>query len=108
MIRAAAALLTVLLSGCGPRASEGGFASDNPAARLYAIEQAAAAGDRAAIPQLVENLDSDDAAVRLWAIRALEQITGQRLGYNPYASAAQRRPAVRAWEQAVADGQFEP
>jgi HEAT repeat protein len=94
--------------GCGPRAIDGGFDSDNPAAKLYAIRQAAAARDRAAVPRLVEQLDSDDPAVRLWAILALESITGERLGYNPYADAASRRPAIDAWAAAVHDGRFTP
>lgn len=93
-------------AGCGPRAADGGFESDNPAARLYAIEQAGETRDRTAIPQLVAQLDSDDATIRLWSIHALERITGERLGYNPYVDAASRRPAVEAWEQAVKDQRF--
>ena len=94
--------------GCGPRATDGGFDSDNPAARLYAIRAAADAGDRAAIPRLVEELDSDDPAVRLWAIHALEELTGQRLNYNPYAGPEGRAPAVAAWRAAVDAGRFGP
>ncbi len=97
-----------LAAGCGPRAREGGFDSPNPAARLYAIQQAAATHDRTAIPQLVEQLDSDDDAIRLWSIKALETLTGERLGYNPYASPEARRPAIAAWEAAVRDGRFTP
>lgn len=99
---------TAWATGCGPRAGAGGFESDNPAARLYAIQQAAAARDRAAVPQLVEELDSDDPAVRVWAIHALESITGERLGYNPYASPEARRPAIEAWTEAVRQQRFHP
>lgn len=86
-----------LLSGCGPKAIEGGFHSDNPAAKVYAIGHAADARDPAAVPDLVELLDSDDPALRMFAIQALERITGTRLGYNPYVSAVERRPAVERW-----------
>jgi hypothetical protein len=101
-------VLTVLsvLSGCGPRASQGGFDSDNPAAKLYAIRDAGARRDTAAIPKLVEQLTSDDPAVRVFAIEALERITGERLGYNPSADLLVRAEAVDRWEQAVRDGRF--
>jgi hypothetical protein len=94
------------LPGCAPRASDGDFDSDNPAAKLYAIRQAGEAKDRAKIPKLVEQLDSDDPAVRMLSINALERITGQRMGYNPYASSVERRSSMEAWEQAVREGKF--
>ncbi len=93
--------------GCAPRASEGGLESDNPAAQLYAIRRAGASGDAAAAPKLVEHLESDDPAVRMFAILALEQLTGERMGYNPYAPAPERREAVERWRQAVTPGRGE-
>ncbi len=95
-----------LLSGCAPAANQGGFDSDNPAAKLYAIRQAGQSGDVRYVPRLVEELESDDPAVRMMAIHALEQLTGQRLGYNPYAAEAQRKPAVDAWVRAARDGWY--
>lgn len=89
------------LTACAPPASEGGLNSDNPASRLYAIRAAGEQQDRSALPALVESLDSDDPAIRMMAISALERITGTRRGYDPYASAAQRQPAVEAWVQSV-------
>ena len=100
-------LLVVLIAavpvGCAPPASRGGFNSDNPASKLYAIRRAG----RSDTPQLVEQLNSDDPAVRMMSIHALEQITGTRLGYHPYGSEADRRSAIEAWVQAVRDGRFE-
>lgn len=90
-----------ILTACAPPASEGGLNSDNPASRLYAIRAAGERRDRAALPALVESLDSDDPAIRMMAISALERITGTRRGYDPYASAAERQPAVDAWVQSV-------
>ncbi|MCX5658246.1 MAG: HEAT repeat domain-containing protein [Planctomycetota bacterium] len=102
----ALALAIILLPGCGPRAHEGGMHSDNPAAKLYAIRHAGEARDARAVPDLVEQLDSDDPAVRMLSIHALEQIAGTRMGYNPYASAQERKPAVEAWTQAAKSGRY--
>jgi len=55
---------------------------------------------------LVEQLDSDDPAVRVFAINALERITGERLGYNPYANEVARRSAIDAWADAVKTKRF--
>ncbi|MEX0774502.1 MAG: HEAT repeat domain-containing protein [Phycisphaeraceae bacterium] len=96
-----------LLAGCAPPASQGGFDSDNPAAKLYAIRRAGRPGNAADIPKLVEQLDHDDPAVRLMAIKALDEITGTRLGYNPYDSSAQRRTAIERWQEAVRSEQFD-
>lgn len=92
------------LTACTPRASEGTMNSDNPASRLYAIQRAGEERDASAVPQLVESLDSDDPAVRMMAILALEKITGTRRGYDPYAPAMQRHAAVEAWREAVESG----
>ncbi len=82
--------------------------SDNPASRLYAIHRAAATGDEAAVPALVESLDHDDPAVRMMAINALERLTGTRMGYDPYAGPVARRQAADAWAAAVREGRFDP
>jgi hypothetical protein len=42
-------------------------------------------------------LDSDDPAARLVAIRALERITGQTLGYDHAGPEHERRLAVERW-----------
>jgi HEAT repeat protein len=53
--------------------------------------------DRSAIPRLIECLSSDDPAVRMAAIRALERITGQTLGYEHSAPEWRRREMVDVW-----------
>lgn len=102
-------VLTVLcLAGCAaPAASRGGFDSPDPASRLYAINRAGEQKDRSAIPRLIELLDSDDDAERMMAATALQRITGDRMGYNPYSSPAARRRATEAWRQAWHAGAFE-
>jgi hypothetical protein len=99
---------SLMLLGCsGPAASQGGFDSDNPASRLYAIVRAGHQQQRSAIPDLIESLDSDDPAVRMLAIKALDNITGTRMGYNPYGNRIDRRRALDAWLEAWRSGRFE-
>lgn len=98
-----------LLGGsCGPSATEAHFDSANPAARLYAIERAARTGDITAAANIVEQLDSDDPAVRLLAIAALERLTGETYGYRHYDPPHLRRPAIRRWVEAVQSGTLAP
>jgi hypothetical protein len=88
----------IVVAGCAPPPiSEGGFDSAQPAAKLYAIRRAGEARDAAAVPKLIEQLDSDDPAVRMFAIEALRRITGQRLGYDPYALPYERHRKVADW-----------
>lgn len=96
-------LLWVLVLGAcaAPSSRTGGFESNNPATLLYAIQEAGEARDESKIPNLVEALQNDDPAVRMMAIGALERITGQRMGYNPYGSSIDRAPAVARWHAMV-------
>ena len=87
--------LLTAISGCAT--PPGGWESPEPAARLDAITAAAKTGDRQAIPHLIESLQNDDPVVRLAAIRTLEQMTGQTLGYDYAAPEWQRRDRIAAW-----------
>ncbi|MCE9590534.1 MAG: HEAT repeat domain-containing protein [Planctomycetes bacterium] len=99
-------ILASFLHGCGPKASEGDFDSDNPAAKLYAIRHAGESGDVSKVPRLVEELDHDDPAVRMMAINALDRLTGERMGYNPYDPPQERRAAIEKWTAAVREGRW--
>ena len=55
--------------------------------------------DRSALPQLVDSLNDDDPAVRLFAIAALEKFTGDRFGYEYYLDEDQRKPAIARWRE---------
>lgn len=59
--------------------------------------EVAAANDTSKIPELIAALDSDDSAVRLTAIRTLERLTGQTLGYDYAAPESERRLATDRW-----------
>lgn len=97
----AASILLVAPAACGPAATAGGFDSANPAAKMYAIEEAARTNDRAAIPRIVEQLESDDPAVRSLAISALRRLTGETFGYRDFDPPAARQAAVERWVRAV-------
>ena len=98
----------VMLAGCaGPAARRGGFDSPDPASRLYAIARAGRQRQGSAIPDLIESLESDDPAVRMMAIVALERITGTRMGYNPYGPWIDRQAAADAWADAWRTGRFQ-
>lgn len=99
-------VVAVALHSCGPPAIEGGFDSANPAAKMYAIENAVRDGDRTAIKQIIEQLDSDDPAVRALAIAALHRLTGETYGYNHFDPPDVRREAIARWKQAANSGAF--
>jgi hypothetical protein len=91
----------LLMTACGPSATKGGFDSPNPAARIYAIENAARTGDRSAVKEIVELLDSDDPAVRFVAIATLKRLTGQTFGYRDFDPPVLRRQAIARWVEAI-------
>lgn len=91
-------IMAGLLSGCfspDPKS----LSSDSPPSAIPAIKTAADTNDRSAIPRLVQDLSSDDSAMRFAAIQALRQMTGKDFGYQYYYTEAQRRPAVKQWQQ---------
>jgi hypothetical protein len=91
-----AGVLGLVLSGCftpDPKS----LTSDNPAASIPAIKDAATAQDRKAVPRLIVDLDDDDPAIRFAAITALQRITGQTLNYRYYDDSLQRQPAIQQW-----------
>jgi HEAT repeat protein len=97
MRRSPIVLLTLLaLPGCFPT-TEPSFDSPEPAARNEAIVLAASRGDRAAVPDLVRMLDSDDAATRLLAIRTLDRLTGETFGYDYTDDRPERAAAIDRW-----------
>lgn len=83
--------------GCGGPAADRGLDARDPAPRIGAVVEAASASDAGVEPRLVELLDSDDPAVRMLSIRALERRTGRTLGYDHAAQPADRAEAIQAW-----------
>ena len=94
-VNAAAALLVA--GGCTAPAPEPDFDVALAASRIAAIESALRSRDVSRTPQIVEQLDSDDPAVRLLAISALERLTGRTCGYHYDDPPSLREQAVKRW-----------
>src|SRR5690349_19562052 len=99
-IRHAAILaLATLPAACseptGPRTVQ----NRDLAVKVPAIKEAAEKHDLSAAPQLVHDLDSDDPAVRFYAIEGLKRLTGQTLGYVYYEDRDRRRESVMKWRR---------
>src|SRR5947209_8697321 len=71
----------------------------DPSVKIPAIEKAVREHDTSAIPQLITDLNNDDAAVRIYSIYALHSLTGESLGYQPYLDEEHRQAAVERWKQ---------
>ena len=96
-------LCTSALFGCtgygpGPKS----IAHPDPAVKIPAIVQAAENTDHSSADELVKELESGDPAVRLFAIEALERLTGETFDYRYYDDPEQRKPAVLRWQQWIA------
>ena len=95
--------VSLMMSSCAsPNA--GGFDAASPGARSKAIQTAAITGDFSAIPRIVEQLDSDDPAIRMLAIESLKRLTGETYGYKHYDPAYVRNEAIVKWVKAVESG----
>lgn len=95
----AIALAGGLLTMTGCPSAKTAFDSPAPSKRLDAIVDAAAKNDRSSYRQLVDMLGSDDPVERMLAIRALERITHQTLGYRHQDPEWKRLESVNRWEQ---------
>lgn len=73
--------------------------------RAAASVQSAEAGDGEAVHALVDLLDDRDDGVRMYAIRALDRLTGRMYGYEYYATESQRAAAVERWRSGLRSGE---
>jgi hypothetical protein len=80
----------------------------DPSVKIPAYKKAVRKHDKAAIRQLVKDLENDDPAVRLYAIHALQEMTGETFGYRYFETDEQRKPAVRKWQQWLKAGEKAP
>ncbi|MBI5369562.1 MAG: HEAT repeat domain-containing protein [Planctomycetes bacterium] len=103
--RLAPALVALaLLAGCGAnpitRVSPDwrvNLTHNDPDVRIQAIGIALEEGSKEALPLLVDRLEDEDAAARMFAYHALRKLSGEDLGFHPYAGDAQRADEVRRW-----------
>jgi hypothetical protein len=77
----------------------------DPSVKIPAYKKAVRKKDKAAVRQLVADLDNDDPAVRLYSIQALRRLTGETFGYRYFQADEQRRPAVQKWRQWLEAGE---
>jgi hypothetical protein len=89
---------TLLAGGCSEPTGPRTVLSKDLSVKLPAVKTAVQAHDTSHVAEMVRMLDSDDAAVRLYAIEGLQRLTGQDLGYQYYDDKEARRPAVRRWK----------
>lgn len=106
MPRRPAAILSLCgllgLTGCLPSQqgpAKADFRANDTPSRVPAIVGAADAEDEDALLELIHALSDKDAAVRLFAIRSLEERTGQTHGYRYYEQPEQRQAAVDRWHE---------
>ena len=92
-----AAAVLLVAGGCTASGPIADFDAADPASRIAAIELALRSRDASRTPQIVEQLDSDDRAVRLLAISALEILTGRTYGYHYDDPPGLREQAIRRW-----------
>ena len=71
----------------------------DPDSNIPAMKIAALSHDAKSQAALVQQLSSDDPAVRFYAIDALRRLTGQTFGYRYYDDDEDRKPAVERWKR---------
>jgi hypothetical protein len=92
-------LLLLALASCAAPRGPLVVTDRDPSIKIPAIQKAVREKDRSVIPQLIQELNNDDAAVRLYANHALEELTGERFGYKYFQDEAAREPAIQRWRQ---------
>ena len=90
-------MAALLLAGstCACRNNPGPKTIENPDTdqKIKAILDS----DMSAIPVLVDQLSSDDSAVRFYAIADLKQKTGETFGYLYYVDEEKRAASINQW-----------
>jgi hypothetical protein len=78
--------------------------SGTPVQQASAAVTVAQRCDVESVPELIALLGDTDPAVRMYAIMALRDLTGQTCGYKFYGSQAERAAAIRRWQDALRAG----
>ena len=88
------------LVGCAePRDIAKDFQNEDPKVRISAIRRAGREKLESTVPYLVDRLSDSEDEVRVFAIVALQEITGLTHGYRHYDSAALRDGAIERWRR---------
>jgi hypothetical protein len=95
--------LLCLMTGCFPAPMPKPSLTDpDPTAKIPAIRLSVQNKDMTATKSLVKDLNSDDPAVRFYAIEGLRKLTNEDYGYHYYDDQDQRAEAIKRWEAWVA------
>jgi hypothetical protein len=92
--------LLTTLAGCSAFTGPRNVTNVDPAVKIPEIRRAVDEDDRSVLPQLIEDLDSPDPAIRLYAIEGLRRLTGETFGYDwidPDRST--RQEPIERWKQ---------
>ena len=89
--------LAALMCGCSGSAPKA-ISDPDPALKIPAMRAAADSHDLKDSKQLVKDLESDDSAVRFYAIGTLERLTGQTYGYQYFMDEEKRAAAIEKWK----------
>ncbi|GJQ25479.1 MAG: hypothetical protein HBSAPP02_05110 [Phycisphaerae bacterium] len=98
------AIASLALVGCNIPPYRANFNSDDPTERIMAVQAAAKADDRAAVPLIVDRLEDEDSGVQFFAMLALERLTGERFGLESGQSSADRLAAIQRWRAYIDQG----
>jgi hypothetical protein len=91
--------LLLFMAGCIPAPRPKPTLTDpDPSLKIPAIKLSVQNKDNSAAAQLVKDLNSDDPAVRFYAIEGLRKLTGEDFGYRYYDDTDAREPAVERWK----------
>lgn len=91
--------LPLLAAGCySHEAALQRLRADNPRDQAAAIAEAARAGDRSMVPELIGLLDAQDEGVRFMAAAGLHRLTGQDFGSH-FARPEERQEVIAKWRR---------
>lgn len=90
----------VTMAGCSGFTGPRDVSNPDPHVKVPEIRKAVEHHDMSVAPQLIEDLDASDSAVRFYAIEGLRRLTGEDFGYDwTQDNRADRRPAIDRWKQ---------
>lgn len=96
-------VLALLIGGCSAPREPRLVTNPDVSGKIPAIKTAVEQRDLSKTKQMVKDLESDDPAVRFYAIEGLQRLTGETFGYQYYLDDEQRMEAVSRWNQWLAE-----
>lgn len=101
LVIAAVIPAAAVVAGCRPTGVAQPLTDTDPVFVIPAIKQAAGDSEPGQLDELVSLLENEDAAIRIYAVHALRDRTGEHFDYEPWADESERAPAVARWRTHV-------